>query len=140
MKPTEPVETVQRDLFKARLDQILDMGHPKAVLARVIDWDLLKMRPGFRQARPALANKAYTVLLMRNCAPAGLRTRIINTQCGEEFFRHELPFDRSSMRQRMGEASCRRCLRKAWPCRQAGRSHTQAVVDTTVQEKNIAFR
>ena len=36
--------------------------------------------------------------------------------CGEEFFQHRLPFDRSSLtrwRQRMGEASSRRSSRRA---------------------------
>jgi transposase, IS5 family len=38
MKPREALETGQNDMFRSRLDQIIDMGHPKAVLARQIDW------------------------------------------------------------------------------------------------------
>jgi Transposase domain (DUF772) len=37
--------------------------------------------------------------------------------CSEEFFQHALVFDRSSLtrwRQRMGQASSRRCCRRAW--------------------------
>ena len=34
MKPREPVDDGQQDLFRARLDQIIDMKHPKVVLAQ----------------------------------------------------------------------------------------------------------
>ena len=37
MKPREPVQTGQHDMFRSRLDQILNMGHPKVVLADTID-------------------------------------------------------------------------------------------------------
>lgn len=32
----------QSDLFRARLDQIADMGHPPAKLAQATDWGLLE--------------------------------------------------------------------------------------------------
>ena len=35
-KPKEPVQTGQHDLFRARLDQIIDMKHPLVVLAQSI--------------------------------------------------------------------------------------------------------
>jgi hypothetical protein len=38
MKPRERRETGQSDLFKARLDQIIDMHHPRVRLAQEIDW------------------------------------------------------------------------------------------------------
>jgi hypothetical protein len=37
MRPRE-----QRDLFKARLDQIVDTDHPLAKLGRAIDWGFLE--------------------------------------------------------------------------------------------------
>ena len=37
MKPREIVDDGQQDLFRARLDQIIDMKHPKVVLAQTID-------------------------------------------------------------------------------------------------------
>jgi hypothetical protein len=42
--------------------------------------------------------------------------------CGEEFFQHELPFERSSIsvwRTRMARNGCKRCCRKAWRLRHA---------------------
>ena len=67
--------------------------------------------------------------------------------CGEEFFRHDLPLDRSSMtrwRQRMGDdrlqALLQESLAVAVKTKAAKPSDfTRAVVDTTVQEKNVAF-
>ncbi len=41
MKPKEPVKTDQHDMFRLRLDQIIDMGHEKVVLAGAIDWQYL---------------------------------------------------------------------------------------------------
>jgi len=41
MKPKEPVESCQHDMFRSRLDQIIDMGHEKVVLADKIDWQFL---------------------------------------------------------------------------------------------------
>ena len=67
--------------------------------------------------------------------------------CGEEFFCHELPFDRSSMtrwRQRQGEERLQALLQESLAVAvKVGaakpRDFTRAIVDTTVAEKNIAF-
>ena len=69
--------------------------------------------------------------------------------CGEEFFRHRLLFDRSSLtrwrwRQRMGEERLTALLQETLSV--ATRSGAakpadfrQVIVDTTVQEKAITF-
>jgi IS5 family transposase len=46
MRPRERRETGQTDLFRARLDQIVDLQHPLAKLARTIDWGFLEERFG----------------------------------------------------------------------------------------------
>ena len=46
MKPRERRETGQNDLFKARLDQIIDMSHPRVQLAQQIDWRFLEQKFG----------------------------------------------------------------------------------------------
>ena len=38
MRLNERKETGQNDLFKSRLDQLLDMGHPLVKLAKLVDW------------------------------------------------------------------------------------------------------
>jgi IS5 family transposase len=42
MKPRVHRESGQTDLFKARLDQIIDMGHELVRLALAIDWAFLE--------------------------------------------------------------------------------------------------
>ncbi|UFW92173.1 hypothetical protein BjapCC829_48820 (plasmid) [Bradyrhizobium barranii] len=42
MRPRERRETGEQDLFRSRLDQIIDMKHPLAKLARTVDWGFLE--------------------------------------------------------------------------------------------------
>ena len=46
MRPKERWDSGQNDLFKARLDQIVDTDHPLAKLGRAIDWRFLEERFG----------------------------------------------------------------------------------------------
>jgi IS5 family transposase len=46
MRPKERRETGQSDLFRARLDQIVDRHHPVVKLARAIDWGFLEEQFG----------------------------------------------------------------------------------------------
>ena len=43
MRPKERRESGQTDLFRARLDQIVNLTHPLVTLARTIDWGFLEM-------------------------------------------------------------------------------------------------
>jgi IS5 family transposase len=46
MRPKERRDSGQSDLFRARLDQTVDLGHPLAKLAATIDWRFLEERLG----------------------------------------------------------------------------------------------
>ena len=46
MRPKERRDSGQNDMFRARLDQIVDMCHPLAKLAATIDWRFLEERFG----------------------------------------------------------------------------------------------
>jgi hypothetical protein len=46
MRPRERRETGEQDLFRSRLDQIIDLKHPLATLARTVDWGFLEGRFG----------------------------------------------------------------------------------------------
>jgi Transposase domain (DUF772) len=46
MRAKERRDSGQIDFFKARLDQIVDMGHPLAKLSGTIDWRFLEQRFG----------------------------------------------------------------------------------------------
>ena len=45
-KPRELRETREQDLFRSRLDQIINMEHELVRLARAIDWPVLETRFG----------------------------------------------------------------------------------------------
>ena len=46
MRPPERRETGEQDLFRSRLDQIIDMRHPLVTLGRTVDWGFLEQRFG----------------------------------------------------------------------------------------------
>ena len=46
MRPRERRETSEQDLFRSRLDQIIDMNHALVKLARTIDWRFLEAKFG----------------------------------------------------------------------------------------------
>src|SRR5262249_23138911 len=118
----------QDDLFRPPLEEIINLRHPLVRLAGEIDWDFLARRfssvcrvgPG----EPPVPTRpvAGLVLLkpMHNLSDQAPCERWVENSYfqyfrGEVVFRHELPFDRSSLtrwRQRLGEepAGSIRCL------------------------------
>jgi hypothetical protein len=102
-----------------RLDQVINLKHPLVLLAEKIDWQFLARRfgtvctPGAGQ--PPLPTRLVAGLFilkhMENLSDEVLCERWVENPyyqffCGELSFRHQAPFDRSSMtrwRQRLGE-------------------------------------
>src|SRR5215218_604542 len=160
MRPMERRETGQTDLFRARLDQIVDLNHPLVKLSGAIDWTFLEMHFGVvyddDPGRPPLPTRLMAGLSilkhMHDLSDEVLCERWIETPywqlfCGEEFFQHKPPFDRSSLtrwRQRMGEerlvALVQESLAVATRTGAARPSDfSKLTVDTTVQPKNVMF-
>lgn len=160
MRPKERRESGQSDLFKARLDQIVDLAHPLVKLARSIDWRFLESRFGAAYdndpGRPSLPTRLMAGLAILKSAhdlsDEALCDRWIENPyyqlfCGEEFFRHTLPFERSSLtrwRQRMGEDKLNALLQESLAtATRTGAAKpsdfTKAIVDTTVQPKAVAY-
>lgn len=160
MLPKERAETGQNDIFRSRLDQIIDLAHPLAKLARIIDWGFLETQFGAVYAdvpgRPPLPTRLMAGIAilkhMHDLSDEALCARWIENPyyqyfCGEEFFQHKLVFERSSMtrwRQRMGEeklvALVQESLSVATRTGAAKPSDfARIIVDTTVQPKAIAF-
>ena len=160
MKPIEPVDTGQHDMFRSRLDQIIHMGHEKVVLADKIDWQFLSDKCGEnytdKPGHPALPTRLMAGLHILkytdNLSDEELCARWVENPyyqyfCGEEFFCHELPFERSSMtrwRQRMGEDKVAALLQESLSVAvRLGAAKpsdfTRVIVDTTVAEKNVAY-
>ncbi len=81
MRPKERRDSGQNDLFRARLDQIVDMGHALAKLGQVVDWRFLEERFGAvytdRASRPPLPTRLMAGLAilkhMRNLSDEELR-------------------------------------------------------------------
>ena len=61
MRPRERRESGEQDLFRARLDQIIDMDHALVKLAGAIDWRFLEQKLGAvytdRAGRPPLPTR-----------------------------------------------------------------------------------
>ena len=160
MRPNERRQTGQSDLFRARLDQIVDLDHPVVKLAAAIDWRFLEEQFGAvytdAPGRPPLPTRLMAGLAilkhMHDLSDEVLCERWVENPyyqlfCGEEFFCHQLPFDRSSLtrwRQRMGEDKLVALIQEslAVATRMGAAKPAdfrQVVIDTTVQEKAIAF-
>src|SRR5215213_6869330 len=160
MRPKERRETGQTDLFRARLDQIVDLNHPLVKRSGAIDWTFLEMHFGVvyddDPGRPPLPTRLMAGLSilkhMHDLSDEVLCERWIETPywqlfCGEEFFQHTPPFDRSSLtrwRQRMGEERLIALIQESLAvATRTGAAKPadfqQVIVDTTVQEKAITF-
>jgi len=160
MRPKERWESGEQDLFRARLDQIIDLEHALVKLAQTIDWRFLEEKFGAvytdKPGHPPLPTRLMAGLAILkhsyDLSDEGLCERWVENPyfqyfCGEEFFQHRLVFDRSSLtrwRQRMGEVKLQVLLQESL----AVATRTEAmkpsdlariVVDSTVQPKAVMF-
>jgi transposase, IS5 family len=159
MKPRERRETGQNDLFKARLDQVIDMNHPRVLLAHRIDWGFVEGKfgavysdgPGSPPLPTRLMAGLHILKYSENLSDERLcevwaENPYFQYFCGEEFFQHKLVFDRSSLtrwRQRMGEERLNALIQESLAVAAKTKALkpselTAVVVDTTVQPKNVA--
>src|ERR1700724_374309 len=120
MRPRERRGSGEQDLFRSRLDQVINMDHALVKLARTIDWRFLEEKFGAVYAdgsgRPPLPTRnisgptdvkhTYNVRDEIVCE-LWVPHPYYQYLCGEEFCAHRLPLCRSSMtrlRHRMGPA------------------------------------
>ncbi|MBI4724403.1 MAG: transposase [Rhodomicrobium sp.] len=160
MKPRERWEAGQRDLFRPRLDQIMDMMHALVRLALEIDWAFLEREfgavypdgPGSPPLPVRLMVGLHILKYSLNLSDERVCEVWVENPYfqyfrGEEFFQHRLTFDRSSMtlfRQRMGEEKLKALLQESLAVAVKTKALkpselTAVVVDTTVQPKNVAY-
>jgi IS5 family transposase len=159
MRPREQTKTPQSDLFRLKLANLIDLRHELCRLAQRIPWQGLVDEFGplyAEQGRPGVPIRLMAGLHYLKHA-FGLSDEVVVGSwaenpywqyfCGEEYFQHRLPIDPSQMtrfRTRLGAEGCERLLQltiMAGLNTQAVKpsSFTQVTVDTTVQEKAIAF-
>lgn len=158
MPPKSP-HLSDHDLFRMRLEAIIDGRHELIRLGRLIDWARFEDAFGAlydeNRGRPALPTRLMAGLhLLKHIK--GLSDEQVCAQwvenpycqafCGEEFFRHELPLDRSSMtrwRGRIGPEKLEVLLAETIAvATRAGavspREMERVTVDTTVATKAVA--
>lgn len=156
---SHPRDDRQDDLFRPSLEKIINLRHPLVRLAAEIDWDFLagrfssvcRLGPGQPPLPTRLVAGLFILKHMHNLSDEALCDRWVENPyfqyfCGEVVFRHDLPFDRSSLtrwRQRLGEEQIAALLQESLSvAHRTGAIETKdlerVVVDTTVQEKAIA--
>lgn len=128
MPPKKP-QLSEFELFQSRLDNMLDTEHPLVKLAGLIDWSQFDEAYGrfyTQKGRPGLPTRLMAGLhLLKHMD--GLSDEVVCKRwvenpywqyfCGEQHFRHKLPFDRSSMtrwRGRIGPDKLELRLLVAW--------------------------
>jgi IS5 family transposase len=110
VRPPPRRDSGQQDLLRSRLDQIVDLSHPLAQLAAQLDWTFLEIRLGEfytgGPGHPPLPTRLMAGLAIlkhtHDLSDEVLCERWLGNPyyqplCGEEFFCHRLPFDRSSL-------------------------------------------
>ena len=154
------IQESQGDLFRSRLDQILNRKHPLFQLSNQIDWSVFDQEFGSlfveNVGRPGLPTRLVVGLHYLkhafNESDESAVDRFLENPywqyfCGFEYFQHEMPLDPSSLvrwRKRLGPERLEKMLVQTLETAKRGKllteRHVERVnVDTTVQEKAVAF-
>ncbi len=118
MRPKQHETTGSADLFRARLEQIINMKHELVQLAGKLDWAWIdgEIAPLYSdQGRPGIETRFVIGLLLLKhsygLSDEGVCERWVHDPyfqyfTGEEFFQHEFPHERSDLshwRKRLGD-------------------------------------
>ncbi len=158
MRPKQHETTESSDLFRARLDQIINLKHELVQLAGKIDWEWIdgEIAPLYSaQGRPGIATRFVIGLLLLKhiygLSDEGVCERWVHDPyfqyfTGEEFFQHSFPHERSDLshwRKRLGDKLELLLAESLRVAHASGALRTKdlarVTVDTTVQPKNITF-
>jgi len=157
MPPKKP-KLRDDELFRMQLTNMIDMAHPLVKLAGLIDWSRFDGAYGkfyMQKGRPALPTRLMAGLHllkhMEGLSDEAVCKRWVENPyfqyfCGEQYFRHRLVLDRSSMtrwRGRIGADELELLIAETLCVAMAsGALRPQAceriTVDTTVQTKAVA--
>src|SRR6266480_2726637 len=158
MRPKKHKTMGSNDLFRARLDQIINLKHELVLLAGKIDWDWVdgEIAPLYSEnGRPGIETRFMIGLLLLKhiygLSDEGVCERWVHDPyfqyfTGEEFFQHAFPHERSDLshwRKRLGDklelllAESLRVAHEAGALR--SKDLKRVTVDTTVQPKAITF-
>ena len=156
-KPRTPENN---DLFRQRLDELVNLSHPLVQLAQHIDWSVFEHGwVGFfpsHRGRPATRPRLVAGLLYLQHTFALSDEAVVwgwvenpywQLFCGETWFQHQPPIDPSSLtrwRQRIGAEGMEWLLAQTIEAAASAKvikqhSLDKVIVDSTVQEKAIAY-
>jgi IS5 family transposase len=160
MRPKQKAEP-QEDLFRVRLANLVDPRHALVRLAGLIEWERFETTfgPLYTDAigRPGLPTRLMVGLhllkYMDGLSDEAVCARYLDSPyvqwfCGETYFQHALPLDRSSMtrwRQRIGPERLEVLLAKSLTAAQRGgaveEKHLRRVtINTMVAPKAVTPR
>ena len=158
MRPKRHETTGSGDLFRARLDQILNMKHELVQLAGKIDWEFIdgEIAPLYSdQGRPGIETRFVIGLLLLKhiygLSDEGVCERWVYDPyfqhfTGEEFFQHDFRHERSDLshwRKRLGDKLELLLAESLRVAHASGALRTKdlarVTIDTTVQPKNVTF-
>ena len=158
MRPKKHEMTGSGDLFRARLDQIINIKHELVQLAGKIDWEFIdgEVAPLYSdKGRPGIETRFVIGLLLLKhiygLSDEGVCERWVYDPyfqhfTGEEFFQHSFPHERSDLshwRKRLGEKLELLLAESLRVAHATGALRTKdlarVTVDTTVQPKNVTF-
>src|SRR5690349_21039008 len=158
MRPKKHETTDASDLFRARLDQIINMKHELVQLAGKLDWEWLdgEIAPLYSdKGRPATSTRFVIGLFLLKHIFALSDDQVCERWVydpyfqyftGAEFFQHEFPHERSDLshwRKRLGDKLELLLAESLRVAHETGALRTRdlqrVTVDTTVQPKAITF-
>jgi IS5 family transposase len=160
MTPEKPQKSPSQELFRNRLDNMLNQRHELYRLADLIDWSMFDTAFGSlycpdngcpAKATRLMVGLQYLKHIYGMSDEAVVRRWVENPYwqyfCGSIHFEHQLPIDPSSMtrfRRRIGESGCEKILQATVATGLNSKTikpaHLKRItVDTTVQEKAVSF-
>jgi len=160
MKSKSPLDLPQEELFRMRLDNMLDMNHELIKLSELIDWnsfdeqwgELFQSKRGAPAIRTRLIAGLHYLMHLHNLSDEVVVQRWVENPywqyfCGEQFFQHEMPIHPTSMtkwHKRLGEKGSEELLIETIKTGLKSKtikpsSLKKVTVDSTVQEKNVTF-
>jgi IS5 family transposase len=155
-----PVKSGQADMFRERLEAIIDLSHPISRLCEVVKWEwLASSLSGYyseQTGRPGGSIRLMAGLLMlkdlggesdESLCAKWVENPYWQYFCGEEYFCHHFPIEPESLvyfRKRIGEAGLEvifaETIRLGLVSGVVKKKEIETVtVDTTVQEKAVGF-
>lgn len=142
------------ELFRSRLDSIINMKHELVLLTNEIDWNWIEEQfKGYfaTDGRPSVpVRKMVGLLLLKqlfnesdeSVIELWIENPYWQYLCGETYFQHKKPFDPSDFvlfRRRVGPAGMEKILALSIKLHPGSEKDEIVQMDTTCQEKNITY-